>query len=254
MSQKAEIQVLSRILNLINRHHYRDEDGFAVSVSREFIKEKDQNVLLKSVGKIKTSFFRRNKVNKDQFLREIYKEIICLKMEMDHSKFPKLITWEDIDSFSKAKKVSTSRECYLQVLENDVKQAFLSHIGEPHIHRDSSVEMSDIFTPRVKFNGKNVATAIALNGRGKFKTKKREGIFEIADSGKNGNQINRLFTEPAKLFILQCVGKFSNYVYDEMLVHAYKKSNGGKDEVYYCLIDGNDTDRIIRALNGDKNE
>ena len=91
MSQETEIQVLSRILHLINKHRYQDEDGFAVVLSREFIKEKNQSIFLRTASKIKTSFFRKNKVKKDQFLREIYKEIICLKMEADNSKFPKLM-------------------------------------------------------------------------------------------------------------------------------------------------------------------
>jgi len=252
MSQKTEIQILSRILNLLNRHHYYDEEGLAINLSRAFIQWQDQNNFLKNAGKIKTSFFRKNKVNKDQFLSEIHKEVAHLTINAAIPRFPKQIFWEDVDSFSRARKVKASKERYLNLLEIDVKKAFLSLIGEPNIHKDSSVEMSDIFTPRIKLNGENISTAIALNGRGKFKTKKKEGIFEIADSGKNGNQINRLFEEPAKLFILQCVGQFSNYVCDEMYAHAYKKSKGGKEEIYYCLIDGNDTDRIIRATSGDK--
>lgn len=250
MSQKAEIQVLSRILNLINRHHYQDEDGFAVSLSREFINEKNKSIFLRTASKIKTSFFRKNRVSKKTFLLSLFGELSVLKIETENAGFPKQVTIDDIDFLSKSRRISSSAT-YVDMLEKDVKKGFISIIGEPHQTKDWGGEYSDVFTTRVTLKGKRIATAFAFNGRGKIKNKPK-GLTS-AECGTNGDQIQRLFDEPAKLFILQSVSRIHRSVYVDMNTNAFKKSNGGKDEVYYCLIDGNDTDRIMKVLKGDKN-
>lgn len=251
MLQEMEIQILSKIQNLINKHKYEDEDDFSVALARAFIKNRDKSPFLKNANSIKTAFFRKNNIRKKPFLDNVFNEISNENIE-EYPMFPKQISLDEIDSFSKIRKIMPSGVGHLHILEKEVEAAFKCLIKEPYEHKHWGGENSDGLTTRVIFKGKRIPTAIAFNGRGKISDKVK-GLTN-ADCGDNGDQILRLFIEPAALFILQCVGRIHNSLYVEMYAHAYKKSNGGKNEVYYCLIDGNDTDRIIRLAKGDNHE
>lgn len=68
----------------------------------------------------------------------------------------------------------------------------------------------------------------------------------IADCGKNGDQLVRLFTAPADLFVVQHVGPIA-----EMLVKDVEGKVGalranGKD-VHFLIMDGQDTARLFHA-------
>ena len=72
--------------------------------------------------------------------------------------------------------------------------------------------------------------------------------MEIGDCGKNGDQLLRLFDSPAQLFVVQYVGNISEAVSRD--VDKKIDNLRAKGEIaHYCIIDGQDTARILRAYN-----
>lgn len=228
----------------MKKKSYEDDDDFSVKLSQLYVST-DKNDFIKQSKKIKTSFFKRNRVKKELFLQDLFKELSKEKY-IEKSTFPKQIFIEEIANFSKVKKFKKSKGKYLDILENDVKVLIKKILGEYKEQKDWGGEQSDLFTTRLTLDKKRLPVAFCLKGRGK------KGILQISDCGKNGDQIIRLFKEPAKLFIWQYVGDISSQVYDMMETCAYKKSEGGAKEVYYCIIDGSDTERLFKVYSSKK--
>jgi hypothetical protein len=121
--------------------------------------------------------------------------------------------------------------------EEDVKQAFADIFEERHVPKDWGGERSDLFTTRVRVRGDQLATAVAFKGPGHFRP------LTLAGLGKNGDQIDRLFTEPADLLILQHCHRIEPAVRGTMRAYANQMGNLR----LFSLIDGFDTLRILRA-------
>ena len=236
---KKEITILSKILQLLKKKGYEDDDDFPVKLSRNFLEYGKDNFIVQAL-KIKTSFFRKNRIKKRPFLENLLKELSKEKYPKE-IEYPKQIFIEDLSNFSEVKNFRKSEGKYLNILEKDVKNLIKSIIGEHKEQKDWGGEQSDLFTTKLIFDKKRLPVAFCLKGRGK------KGILQISDCGRNGDQIIRLFKEPAKLFIWQYVGEISSQIYDFMETCAYKKSEGGAKEIYYCIIDGSDTERLFKA-------
>jgi len=239
MTQK-EISILSKILQLIRQNDYEDSDDFPVKISRIYSNCNSKKDFINESNKLKTTFFKKNKLKKSQFFEELLKNLSKEKFLEDHI-FPKQLFIDEIDNFKKVIVIKKSKGIYLNILEESVKKSIKKIIGEYRVQKDWGGEQSDLFTTKLVFNGKRIQTAICLKGRSK------KGTLQISDCGKNGDQIIRLFKEPAKLFIWQYVGDISSQIYDLMETCAYKKSEGGINEVYYCIIDGADTERLLKS-------
>ncbi|WP_131116381.1 hypothetical protein [Lichenihabitans psoromatis] len=65
----------------------------------------------------------------------------------------------------------------------------------------------------------------------------------LADLGKNGDQIDRLFSEPADLMVLQHCNEITSPV--RAMMRAYATRMGQLKT--YCIINGFDTLRILNA-------
>jgi hypothetical protein len=124
-----------------------------------------------------------------------------------------------------------------EVPERDVKKAFAAIIGEPVVPKDWGGERSDLFSSRVKIDGKRISAAFAFKGPAEFKP------LTIAGLGKNGDQIDRLFTEPADLLVLQHCHEITPAVRGAMRAYAQRMG----DPRMFCLIDGYDTVRLLSA-------
>ena len=88
-------------------------------------------------------------------------------------------------------------EAVLQVPEETVKHAFAGLIGESYVPKDWGGERSDLYTSRVFARGRQVSAAWLFKGRG------YPCPMNVKALGKNGDQIDRLFSEPAELLVLQ---------------------------------------------------
>jgi hypothetical protein len=125
----------------------------------------------------------------------------------------------------------------LRVPENTVKRAFATLIGESYVQKDWGGERSDLYTSQVFARGRQVSAAWLFKGPGYPRA------MDVKALGKNGDQIDRLFTEPAELLILQhchqikpaVVGMMDAYAHDARRLRSY------------MIIDGADTGRILRS-------
>lgn len=148
----------------------------------------------------------------------------------------------NIDQFAAAATAPTPSAADLKRLatipEVDVKHAFAEIIGEPFVPRDRPDEMSDLITTNISVEGERVSAAIAFKGPAKFRP------LTVADMGKNGDQIYRLFNEPADLVIVQHCHQITSPIRSHMRAFATQPGHGRM----FCLINGADTVRILRTF------
>lgn len=149
---------------------------------------------------------------------------------------------EQIDNFALIRDVpppASKKE--LDVLRNipeqEVKQAIAEIINEQNIPKDWGGEKSDLFSSWVSIDGIRTSTAFAFKGPAKFHP------MTMADLGKNGDQINRLYSEPAELLVLQHCHEITAPVRDTMRAFAQRMD----DLRLFCLINGYDTLRLLKA-------
>lgn len=156
----------------------------------------------------------------------------------------KSITIDDVDSFSNARKQKESD--VKQVYENEVKQVLKNAIGESGKFIDWGGETDDLYSTRLRLNGKRISVAFGLKGRG------TKGTLTPKKMGKNGDQIQRLFKSPAEVFFVQYVDQIDESVIDQMKTHAIAKSVTEGKKIHYGIIDGKDTSRLISAYSKNK--
>lgn len=65
--------------------------------------------------------------------------------------------------------------------------------------------------------------------------------------GKNGDQIQRLFMSSAEVFIVQYWDQIDESVIQQMTEFAKAKSVSEGKEILYGVIDGHDSNRLIKA-------
>jgi len=147
-----------------------------------------------------------------------------------------------IDSFAAVRDVPPTRakrdlELLKAVPENAVKAAFAEIIGELAVPNDWGGERSDLFSDRVVLGGARISTAFAFKGPAQFRP------MTMAQLGQNGDQIDRLFSEPADLLVLQHCHEITPPVRGAMRAYAQQMGNPR----LFCLIDGYDTLRLLKA-------
>ena len=116
---------------------------------------------------------------------------------------------------------------------------FAEILNEGNVTKDWGGETSDLFTNHIHINGKRMNAAFVLKGPSKFHE------MSIKDLGANGNQIVRLFDEPAEVYFVQHCHYIKQEIYKTMEAfsaqfHRFRR---------YCVIDGIDTLRILKAYN-----
>jgi len=151
----------------------------------------------------------------------------------------KSISIQEIDNFSKIKKMKPM-EYDLEKNEDDIKELFKKIAGEKGRFTDSPVEKNDLLT-YLTMNGKKFLVAFAFKGKSKKTIKKLRPM----DMGKNGDQVERLFSSPAEIFFVQFVGQLHELMLSKMEEQSILKSYYTGKKIYYGIIDGNDTSKIF---------
>lgn len=156
---------------------------------------------------------------------------------------------EDIDSFRKVRDVNPATvkdaltDGYLDQYEDSIQTALERILNVPFHKKDWPGENNDLYTANLIVNGKRRETAFLLKGKGI-----RNHKMEIKHCGVNGDQILRLCNSPAKLFVIQFVGRISEAVVSDIDGKVRLARTQGK-EAWYCIMDGQDTARVLRAYN-----
>jgi len=204
---------------------------------------------------------------KDEFVQHALREILRLandkkKFDAYHTKTnPKItiaartfrltipfrprtrpVTIDDVKEFAKARSVQSvpAKLKPARLPERTVKGAIVKILGEWVDPKDWGGESNDIFTTRITVGGSRRRAAFALKGPAKT------GPLVPKMMGKNGDQIQRLFTSPAQVFFVQYEGEIKESVVQQMSQLALAKAATEKD-VFYGIIDLKDTYRLRLA-------
>ncbi|MFB9843894.1 hypothetical protein [Mucilaginibacter ginsenosidivorans] len=147
-----------------------------------------------------------------------------------------------IDEFREIKRIShkdPSLDININktIPEKKIKQYLAEIIAESGVDKDWGGEQSDLFTTHLHVDGQQLRAAFVLKGPSKFHK------MQVKDLGKNGDQIARLFDEPADIFILQHCHDIASSVIKTMDAFANQINRPRK----YCIINGIDTLRLFKA-------
>ena len=149
---------------------------------------------------------------------------------------------DDIDSFNKVTTVELAPDTKdVPILEETFKRGLQKILGEQGQFKDWGGETDDLFSTRLILRGKRLNVAFGLKGRG------TKGKLTPKKMGKQGDQIQRLFRAPAGVFFVQYWSQIHESVLEQMKTFAIAKSVLIGKRIYYGVIDGQDTLRILRA-------
>jgi len=150
------------------------------------------------------------------------------------------ITIDDVDSFAKVKGI-TWNESPLPVDEGKFKEGLQKVIGEQGTFEDWGGEINDLFSTRLVIKGERKNAAFGLKGKG------MTGILTPKKMGKRGDQVQRLFRSSAEVFLVQYWSQIDESIVELMTNLARSKSAADMKKIYYGVIDGQDTMRLIMA-------
>jgi hypothetical protein len=151
------------------------------------------------------------------------------------------ITIDDIDSFGRVARIRVEPGQYTAIAESRFKNGIAKILGEGGKFKDWGGERNDLYTNRVRISGRRLPVAFAFKGVG------TRGILTPRLMGKNGDQIQRLFKTAACVFIVQYWGQVAESVVEQMAEFAKAKSATEGSLVFYGVIDGGDSNRLLKA-------
>jgi len=148
------------------------------------------------------------------------------------------IGFEDFSEFRKALRVKPGSNHIVSetVFKNGIKRL----LADSGTFKDWGGEPNDLFT-RARIKGKRRTVAFAFKGPG------TKGILTPGKLGKNGDQIQRLFKSPAEAFVVQYHGQIAESVLEQMQSEAMLKSYKDEKRIYFGLINGDATKRLLAA-------
>lgn len=147
---------------------------------------------------------------------------------------------DDIDSLKPTIPIGAAPVADLKkISEDQFKKGILKLIGDTGTFTDWGGEINDLLSTRVLLKGKRIQAAFAFKGPGK------RGILRPSTFGKNVDQIQRLFRSSAELFIVQYWAQIDQAVIEQVESFAQLKSVMDNQRVLFCIIDGQDTQRIV---------
>ena len=150
-------------------------------------------------------------------------------------------TIDQIDSFSRVGRLRIAPENLPILEEARFKNGVAAILNEDGQFHDWGGEKNDLYTTRLRISGVRRAAAFA------FKGPATKGVLTPKKMGKNGDQIQRLFSSPATVFLIQYHGQIAESVLEQMEEFAKAKSVSIGEVVYFGVIDGNDSRRLMAA-------
>jgi hypothetical protein len=149
------------------------------------------------------------------------------------------ITIDDIDSFKAAFNIGP--QPYTKTPEAQFKAGMARVLGEHGTFNDWGGELRDLYSSRLLIDGKRRRVAFAFKGPG------TTGKLTPAKMGQNGDQILRLLKCPADVFVVQYWGEVADETGELLQKLTELRSFFEGNELLYCVIDGNDSARLIKA-------
>jgi len=155
---------------------------------------------------------------------------------------PVEITVEDIDAFGAVRRISPTggQTGLATVPEARIKTFLRKVIGESRDFQDWGGEKNDLFTNKLQFKGRRRVGAIAIKGRA------TKGPLTPKKMGKNGDQIARLFSSEAEVFLVVYHSVVDQAIHEQLRAFAVARALGGR-RVFYGVVDGQDLGRLVKA-------
>ena len=151
------------------------------------------------------------------------------------------ITIDDVESFHRVGRIRVEPGAYMAIPESRFKKGVARILGEGGRFRDWGGERNDLYTNRIRISGRRLPAAFAFKGPG------TKGVLTPRQMGKNGDQIQRLFKTAASVFLVQYWGQVAESVVEQMEEFAKAKSAVEGLLVFFGVIDGDDSNRLLRA-------
>lgn len=243
---RSEIRkaALDAILERIRRERYQNHGGFAKQAAIWFAKREKDGFDKESFiadFRLGVDFHRFNEVSdRDAFLGAVYEDVVKVVKTVPTSE-PRKLYVDDIDSFSHVSEIKAQDvdvDVLQDISEAEVKTCLREIIGEHFDQPDWGGELNDLFTSRVRVDGQRVDSAFMLKGPS------INSPMQIRDAGTRGDQIQRLFQSGAELFVVQFNGKI-----EDRTIQHIKDLAKAYDAPKFCIIDGTDTARLLKAYN-----
>lgn len=149
------------------------------------------------------------------------------------------VTVDDIDNFSKVHSVGSMPN--VKMAETKFKNGIAKILGEHGVFKDWGGESRDLSSNQLKIDGKRKNVAFAFKGPG------TNGKLTPAKMGVNGDQIQRLVRCPAEVFLVQYWNGIEDSVLEQLKDLVTLKAYFEDKELWYGLINGNDSARLIAA-------
>ncbi|MDD1779154.1 MAG: hypothetical protein LUQ65_13385 [Candidatus Helarchaeota archaeon] len=210
-------------------------DGETAYIKIDFFHTNKRKILslVSSPAKLKAFPTKRNPTGTARILK--------VKLSAQRAKVHHL-TIDEIGSFARVRTTNRSDfELGNALSENQFKRGLQKIIGERGRFKDWGGEVADLFTTRIRINGKRRPTALALKGPG------TKGKLTPGKMGKNGDQIQRLFEAPCEVFLVQYCRQIESSVVAQMQQLAIAKSLMTGNQICYGVIDGSDSRRLVDA-------
>jgi hypothetical protein len=153
----------------------------------------------------------------------------------------RMVTIDDIDSFAAVVGTVAMGEKLTGMSERTLKEGMQRIIGEPGTFTDWGGEKNDLYSTRLRYKGARRSVAFAFKGPGK------RGTLTPGKLGKNGDQIQRLFESRADFYFVQYYDRIAESVTDQMDLIAKSKSYSETREIFWGIIDGTDSVRLVAA-------
>ena len=151
------------------------------------------------------------------------------------------VTIDEINSFKLVKSVRVRDYAPAPLDEKAFKRGMQAVLNEDGEFKDWGGEKNDLWTTRLTYRGRRRSAAFAFKGKG------TSGKLVPKKMGKNGDQIQRLFQAPADFFFVQYWREIDQSVVELVGALATAKSVTEDRDVFYCVIDGRDSQRLMRA-------
>jgi hypothetical protein len=153
------------------------------------------------------------------------------------------ITIDSIDNFSKAHRIPATGAKVRNISPKRLRESVFKYgvaniLGDQGSFTDWGGEKNDLYSDFVNISGKRIRTAIAFKG---IATKPPLTIKKL---GKNGDQIPRLFSSSAEVFLIQFEGQVSEAVIEQMETYAVKKSKETGKLIRFGVIGLEDSSRL----------
>jgi len=152
------------------------------------------------------------------------------------------ITINEIDQFARVRKIKKELSSLQPLPEWKFKRGLLKLFGDAGKFPDSGLERDDFITNKLTIKKKRHTAAFALKGPG-LKSK----IMSPAKWGKRGNQIQKLVSAPADIFILQAEKQFDEDSLEQLQNLVEHKAGQQHRTLYYGHIDRADSLRLRHA-------